>query len=163
MPRPYYAQIRAAARLLLPSHGSGKVIQFSARGRVALPGSAGVSAGRPPSPACRQDERPGVERPPPRNDDGHNSAPLRGPGDPAGLGAGAGYGAIGTGLPLITCKLSQNGQTFYGSGISYSGYLIFCMSNSVFQCQAPGKGSYHLAGSPKYQTEFTLSPYSPKM
>src|SRR5262245_18071449 len=69
------------------------------------------------------------------------------------------YGAYGTGLPLIKCKLQQNGHSLYASGIYYNGYMIYCISNYVFQCHPTGYGSYHQAGSPNYQKAFYLKKY----
>jgi len=67
----------------------------------------------------------------------------------------AGYG-YGTGVQLIKAQLKQNGNTFYGSGISYGGLLVFTMSDYVFQVEPTGWGSYHPSGNPYNQTWFWL-------
>jgi hypothetical protein len=67
----------------------------------------------------------------------------------------AGYG-YGTGVQLIKVQLKQNGNTFYGSGISYGGLLVFTMSDYVFQVEPTGWGSYHPSGNPYNQTWFWL-------
>ena len=67
----------------------------------------------------------------------------------------AGYG-YGTGVQLIKVKLQQNGNTFYGSGVSYGGLLVFTMSNYVFQVDPTGWGSYYPAGNPSNQYWFWL-------
>jgi hypothetical protein len=67
--------------------------------------------------------------------------------------AGSGYG---TGVQLIKCTLKQNGNTFYGSGVSYGGLLVFTMANYVFQVNPTGWGSYHYAGNPGSQQWFWL-------
>jgi len=63
-----------------------------------------------------------------------------------------------TGTPLINCKLSQNGHTFYGSGVSSGSYLFFTMNDYVFQVSPPGYGSYYPVGNPNKQRYFWIAP-----
>jgi hypothetical protein len=64
------------------------------------------------------------------------------------------------GVQLISVKLQQNGHTFYGSGVSYSGLLVFSLAGYLFECLPPGYGSYHPEGSPWNKKDFHLwGPY----
>jgi hypothetical protein len=67
--------------------------------------------------------------------------------------AGSGYG---TGVQLIKVQLKQNGNTFYGSGVSYGGLLVFTMSDYLFQVYPTGWGSYFPSSNPYNQYWFYL-------
>jgi hypothetical protein len=53
-------------------------------------------------------------------------------------------------------QLKQNGNTFYGSGISYGGLLVFTMIDYEFHVEPTGWGSYHPSGNPYNQKWFWL-------
>jgi hypothetical protein len=63
-----------------------------------------------------------------------------------------------SGVPLFNCKLSQNGNTFYGSGVMNGSYLFFTMNDYVFQGTPKNYGSYYPIGNPNKQSYFWIFP-----